>query len=169
MTNETMIDLVVPSEWDRIHAVRSVIGHVVHAVAHVPMDLAQALAMVASELMENAVKYGKEGEAISFRMQQAGGEVWLAVTNKPDPVRSPPARLHTRVAWLASFPTALDAYRASIAKLDDDESLGGAGLGLARILFEGECKLRCELQQDGSVQMEARRAWDDSSSKPGPP
>ena len=168
MQSEPMIDLVVPSEWNRIDAVRSVTDHVMHAVARVaPTEFARSLGMVASELMENAVKYGKEGEDVSFRMQQQGPSMLISVTNMSDPTRSPPSRLHARVAWLASFETALEAYRASIGKLDEDDTVGGAGLGLARILFEGECTLHCQLHDDGRVSMEARHVWD-SQPEPNP-
>jgi hypothetical protein len=158
---EIWVEMRVPPEWSRVDTVRAVTEGLVRAVGPTAADdLAERLAIVAGELMENAVKYGKAGELVAFQLHRDGQAIVLSVTSVADPATSSSARLKARVEWLATFDTALAAYHATIERLDSDAAaVDGAGLGLARILFEGECRLTCELREDGRVSMQARREW----------
>jgi hypothetical protein len=159
--HQLWIEMLVPPEWDRVELVRTVTDGLVRTVGPAAAaDVAERLAIVAGELMENAVKYGKAGEAVAFQLRREGSAIVLSVTSVDDPLTGSSARLKARVDWLATFESALDAYHATIERLDSDAAVvDGAGLGLARILFEGECRLSCDLHQDGRVSMEATREW----------
>jgi hypothetical protein len=155
------IEMLVPPEWPRVDTVRTLTDALVRAVGpSAAEDLAERLSIVAGELMENAVKYGKAGESVAFQLRRDGSAIVLSVTSVVDPATESSARLKARVDWLSSFASGLAAYHATIERLDSDSSaVDGAGLGLARILFEGECRLSCEVRHDGRVSMEATRDW----------
>ncbi len=157
MNAELRIELLVPSEWSRVEAVRQATDLAVRSVSRfAPEELATSLSIVAGELMENAVKYGRADRAVAFAMRREPDRVVVMVTNVVDDANASAERLKRRVDWLSSFESPRAAFLASIEGLDAET---GSGLGLARIMNEGECHLSCAIDANGFVTVEASRAW----------
>lgn len=158
--SDLSIELRVPPDWSRVESVRQATDLLVRSIARTaPEDLAAALSIVAGELMENAIKYGREGTSVEFTIVREPGIVRVSVANDVDRERGSVAMLKRRIDWLATYESPLAAYHASIAALDRGAEVEGTGLGLARILYEGECRLFCEIESGDRIRIEAVRDW----------
>ena len=147
------LDLAIPPEWGRIDQVREAVSHSVGAVFG-DRDLRDALAMVASELLENAFKYGKPGPAVHITVREDDGQVVVAVTNAVDEAAPHAGVLAERVAWVNEFGDPSRAYQAALERAYTDET-DSSGLGLARITYEGGCLLDCDTSRAGVVTVRA--------------
>ncbi len=150
------LELLIPPQWARVDRVRQAVAICVGAV-FADTDLEDSLAMTSAELLENAIKYGVVGDArVVFALFHDGEAVTIEVTNSSSLEGA--AALRERLDWLASFPSASDAYGAALAAVAERGSVGGdaSGLGLVRIAYEGGCNLSCTLV-DGQLTMRARR------------
>src|SRR5438067_13588872 len=99
MTNERQlwIEMLVPPEWSRVDTVRTLTDALVRAVGpSAAEDLAERLSIVAGELMENAVKYGKPGESVAFQLRRDGSAIVLSVTSVVDPETGSSGKLKAR-------------------------------------------------------------------------
>jgi len=147
------LDLAIPPEWGRIDQVREAVSHCVNAV-YANRDLRDALAMVASELLENAFKYGKQGPDVNITVREDAGRVVVTVTNAVDEGTPHAEALEERVAWVKHFGDPERAYQAALERAYTDES-DASGLGLARISYEGGCLLDCDTSTAGMVTVRA--------------
>jgi hypothetical protein len=149
MSDQTLkIELRVAPQWSRVEPVREAVSLCV-GVVYAADDLQHGISMTAAELMENAVKYGSPADnRVSLSLSEADGEVTIEVTNRIAEGSRGPDVLAERIAWIASFPSAAEAYVAAIAGVASE---GGAasGLGLVRIAYEAGCRL--SLQRDGDL------------------
>lgn len=159
MTTERLrLELSTKPDWDRLERLRSLVGFALRALHDEP-PLLDGLAMVASELLENAVKYGAPGaEVLTLGLTDSGETLTVFVRNKLEPGSPHGAALRERIAWVASFPDAASAYEAALASLFEahPESDERNGLGLARIAYEGRCTLECDFDAEGRVTVRAR-------------
>lgn len=106
-------------------------------------DAADGLALAACELVENAVKYGE---------WRGGGTIGVALTVEDDAARvaveSPltdASRLEAQLAWVRSFPSAQEAYRARLRQVAESQDGTRGGLGLLRLAAEVGCALEHRL------------------------
>jgi hypothetical protein len=145
------LDLPVRSEWANVDLVRSSVQNCFTAVFQ-NVDGCHAIAMVTGELLENAIKYGDwtTGKG-SFRLRVwgEGGAANVSVESPVKPGDEHIASLFKTLEWLASFPSAEDAYRAKLLQIAEAPRDGASSLGLARIAYEGNCKLEASL--DGEI------------------
>jgi hypothetical protein len=146
------VDLPIRTEWSHVDLVRNSILNCFRTVFH-DMEGCQRIAMVAGELMENAIKYGQwevDSRQLRLRLWGVGDKVAVSVENPVDP-DSPRLRdLFTMIEWLNKFPTPGEAYRARMLAIAESPNGIGAGskLGLARIAYEGNCRLVAEMDGD---------------------
>jgi hypothetical protein len=146
------IDLPVRSEWTNIDVVRNAILNCFRTVFR-DLEGCQRIAMVAGELMENAVKYGhwtvSEDRPLRLRLGGSGERVEVSVESPIDP-GSPRVRdLFNTLEWLGRFPSAADAFRERmLAIAAAPAGSTGSKLGLARIAYEGNCQLAAEIEGD---------------------
>ncbi|HEV8320340.1 MAG TPA: hypothetical protein VG389_01905 [Myxococcota bacterium] len=146
-----MIDLPVRNDWANVDLLRTSILNCFTATFH-DMDGCHSLAMVAGELLENAIKYGdwKDGER-ALRLRVWGDAAWAKVqVDSPVQPDSPSlGALNDAITWLDAYPSAEDAYRARLlAVAARPLAEGGGKLGIARIAYEGNCKLKAEVKGD---------------------
>jgi hypothetical protein len=145
------LDLPVRSEWANVDLVRSSVQNCFTAVFR-DVDGCHAIAMVTGELLENAIKYGDwTGGRGSFRLR-VWGEAGVANVSVESPARpgdANTASLFKALEWIASFPSAEEAYRAKLLQIAEAPRDGVSSLGLARIAYEGNCKI--EASQDGEI------------------
>lgn len=106
-------------------------------------DEAYGLCMVARELLENAVKYGRYadgGPPVDLSIEAGPREVIVEVKS---PVGVDSEELHEfdrTIQWIRGFQDPFEAYVERL-KLASAQAFGAArgGLGLARIAHEGRC------------------------------
>jgi hypothetical protein len=140
-----LIDLPVQNHWENVDRVRTSVISCVRAVFADVGD-GHTLGTVASELMENAMKYGE--------WPHLGGRVHIRIWGDRDrlhvQVENPIAAGHDvrelmdTIAWLNGFADPEDAYRERMLEIASAQD-GRTRLGLARIAYEGRCKLAAEV------------------------
>jgi anti-sigma regulatory factor (Ser/Thr protein kinase) len=138
------VRLPIQPGWDAIEPLRGSVQACVKAVFPDP-QLAERIALVAAELMENAIKYGAWGAPGdgSFCLQVSGaeGQVAIEVSNPSEPGDPNVARLREELQRIAASPSPEEAFLKSVrgVALKRRESLG-----LARVAHEGGCDLTAE-------------------------
>jgi hypothetical protein len=149
------LELSLPAEWSKIDPTREAVGLLVLALFGND-DLRDALAMVSEELLENAIKYSRPGSTVGVAITDSDGGVVIAVTNVVDESSRHLTHLRERIDWIATFPSAADAYGAALARVYERKDRTETGLGIARIAYEGRCHLELELSVPGRVTVTAR-------------
>jgi hypothetical protein len=133
------IDVSLPHAWNYIRDIRKRVGEV---FGESGSELRSASMMVASELIENAVKYGADvASAPNIRLSCCfdGDEMRIVVSNgstDTEAVRT----LHERVKQITDTPDKEALYIARLEELLADPTDSGK-LGLYRIAFEGRFEL----------------------------
>lgn len=141
--------------WEQVEEVRRALEQTV-AAAGLGAELAQAVGMVGAELLENAVKYGAaEGEPVQIVVVEEDGALHTIVSNDARAGATFVTDLVERIERLQSFPEPRDAYLFAVQEVYARQ--GPGWLGLARILFEGQCRLRCEVTAAGRTTVRASR------------
>lgn len=157
-----LIDLPLSEDWDAVEAMRTTLLGCL-GVLYPSRDYCETVGMIVAELLENAVKYGAWGPGVVGRLRVTGreAEVEIAVRNR---LRdgSDAARLRAVIAEIDAARTPAEAYveRLRLAALNPGPS---GGLGLARISYEGSCRLSAHFESDGWVEVRALAAQFDTS------
>ncbi|MDP1824276.1 MAG: hypothetical protein Q8L48_13565 [Archangium sp.] len=120
---------------------------------------AYAMAMTASELMENAIKYGtwtRDDDVLSLAIEVSPRAVVVEVEN---PVIDDPAsvrRLDDRIQWMRGFQSPFQAYVERLKQVSSQSyQEGESGLGLCRIAYEARCLLDFYVTGTGRLAMSA--------------
>jgi len=124
-------------------------------------DTTDAVCMITSEILENAIKYGdysRGNQEITYKLE-SGRDGMLVQSWSPVPQGIMPEnlkRLDTIIQWIRGFQSPFQAYleRLKIVAgqpLDDNES----GLGLVRIAYEGEAILDFFINHDDIMYVSA--------------
>ena len=144
------MDLPFHNEWSNIEILRTSVQNCL-ATLFRDVEGCQTIAMVTSELLENAVKYGYwSGQDSRFRLRIWGNQeaAHVCVQNPVKPEGNDAATLMSILQSIKSYPTAEEAYCAKLlevaARPRDSHS---SGLGLARIAYEGGCALSAEFAE----------------------
>ncbi len=142
------LELPIREEWEGIEPLRASVLACVQAVFR-DAGRSEALSMVASELIENAVKFGDWSRRVdapfSLRVAGDGEGVEVVVTNPVPPGSAGVARLLAEVRRIAAAPSPEQAYTKAVRGV----ALGKAtSLGLARAAYEGGCDLSARLDGD---------------------
>ena len=145
MTHSLRLELRVPPDWSRIEDVRTAVDLCVRSVCADP-DRREALSMTAVELTENAIKYGRaDDNLVTVTLYDKNGDIVVEVSNPLAPEQDG-EQVARRIAWIESFPSAADAYQAAMLQVGAEGRDGVSGLGLARIAYEGGCRLTSSMQ-----------------------
>ena len=132
------LELSVPASWENVKRVRE---RVSEALVSAPEELRVASAMVASELLENAIKHGIPDVSAHFLLEYSEHIIRIRVGNTPrseDAVRE----ANDRIEQLSDSPDKQKLYLSRFATLSTDPSASGK-LGLYRIGLEGAFALSC--------------------------
>ena len=149
-----LIDLPVRNEWANVDLLRTSILNC-FTVIFADMEGCHTFAMVAGELLENAIKYGawerNHGSLLRLRVWGEDRHAMVQVENPVEPTSDAVKELVSTVKWLDGFSSLEEAYRARLLEVAQAprENLGVSKLGLARIAYEGNCRLHAEL--DGNT------------------
>jgi hypothetical protein len=140
------IELPLHPGWEAIGPLRASVLASVKALFPEPA-LAASIGLVAAELLENAVKFGRwEGGPaegwFGLRVDGRDDRVEIEVSNPVAPAGEHVERLLAEIARIAAAPSPEQAYTKVVRGL----AVGKPGpLGLARAAHEGGCALTAEL------------------------
>ncbi len=144
--------LTLLPQWDRVDRARKFVARRLADCYE-----AEIIAMVAAELLENAVKYGRRDTPIELRVNVSPGRYCVSVSNGQALDLTNYDRLVALIAWLESFEDSGDAYLEVLQRSADTgrDSSASGGLGLVRIAHEGRCSLAATTSSDGNLTVEA--------------
>jgi len=143
---EAHLHLTFEAMWPQVRKIRQ---EVATALNGCEQALRSAAVMTASELVENAIKYGENVAAapsVNFSLQASAGQIAIRVVNGSTNVAGV-AELDRRVKELATAPNKQALYLGRLEQLlaHPDES---GKLGIYRIGFEGGFDLALDYQND---------------------
>jgi Histidine kinase-like ATPase domain len=136
-----LLKLRIPPEWDAVKAAWDPCRDMLRA-AGLGDDEAYALAMVAQELLENAVKYGTfvPSDRIRLELRVGDEDVTVEVANRIGLDEAHLRRFDQTVQWIRGFQDPFEAYVERMKVVSAQAyAHGQSGLGLARIAYEGRC------------------------------
>jgi hypothetical protein len=151
--------LTLKPEWEKIENARNA-GDQFLTQAGVSADKVQAVTMVISELIENAIKYGnyaysRDEITASIRVDEK-----LITVEVHHPVEEGSynhlEKLDSSIQWIRGFQNPFEAYIEKVQEIskkpfNDHES----GLGLARIAYEGQSILDFFLNENNQLSVSA--------------
>jgi hypothetical protein len=118
-------------------------------------DLRDAVAMISSELLENAIKYANPQELVRLTVHDAHTAIVVTVTNAVvghEEVQ----RLAARLEWLRAQPNPAaawaDAIRLATTGLETPDR---PGLGILRIAHEGGSRIDFDFSEPGTLTVRA--------------
>jgi hypothetical protein len=140
------LKISVPSLWDLVRDVRSSVANTLHDA---DPDLREAAVMAASELVENAIKYGQTVAGHKEATLEVHCEPSRLVIHIRSGVRSPDAA-ESMLGRLRAIREAKDKNALYIARLRDlmRQPQGASQLGLYRIAAEGGFELDGRIDGD---------------------
>ena len=151
------IRLSVPPEWPKADSV-AVLAKTAAAAAFDQRDLSEYVGIVASELMENAIKYGDwsgpDSNSVTFSLLSDSAELEIEVSCPCDRTSPHYERLSASLRLIEKA-NARDSYLERLAQIAEDENERG-GLGLLRLAHEANCRLSARLAEDDRLHVQAR-------------
>jgi hypothetical protein len=123
-------------------------------------DIINAICMVASELVENAIKYGnfkRKSEMISLAIDIEKRNIIIEVKNRINGTEEHHLKnLDETIQWIRGYQNPFEAYveklkEVSVKELDQGES----GLGLVRIAYEGQSILDFYVNEENILAVSA--------------
>jgi hypothetical protein len=152
---EFQLEIPIGPEWRNIELLRAAILNCAAAVFDDP-ELSNAVGTVTSELMENAIKYGEwaRGDVAHLILVARGWRERVEIdVASPLAVGSPHyAALLATLREIDAFPSPRDAYLARMREIADEPSGSGVSrMGLARIAYEGPCRLAARLDEERAL------------------
>ena len=153
------IDLTVRNEWRNIDLLRTSVQNCFIAV-FADLDGCHAIAMVTGELLENALKYGdwstRDARCSASASTASEGNIEVSVQNplKKDDHERAEADEVDRVARLASRSRSGLSRAHAADRAGRGGGIGPSRLGLARIAFEGNCRITAKIE-NGTVTVNA--------------
>lgn len=149
------LELPINPRWGSIDVMHRTIVNCVESIL-ADGALSGTIGMIASELIENAVKYADWSQpgraAILVRPRPAKGGDVIEIE-----VRSPLAReedyeeLQGVLAWIRSYPSPREAFLARLRELAEGRAGPRCRLGLCRVSFEGGCAIEARLSEPGGI------------------
>jgi hypothetical protein len=133
----------IPADWDAAAKLWNVCTEFLTA-SGLDRDEVYALTMAASELLENAVKYGDWQRApndkivLSIEVAERNVTVEVQCPTADDPLAL--RKLDEQIQWIRGFQSPFEAYVERLKLVSArGHDLGESGLGLIRIAYEGRC------------------------------
>lgn len=155
---ESMNVDIVPN-WDEIERVRNAVSGYLNEHGF-SADAVNAVTMVVSELVENAIKYGsykRDTDIVKTTVSIDGKHVIVEVKNPIDNLSLPYLRhLDSTIQWIRGYQDPFETYiiklrQISTKPLQDTES----GLGLVRISYEGQSILDFYVNENNMLNVSA--------------
>ncbi len=155
---QSTLSIRIDSKWDEVRHVREQSEGFFRQLG-LGASAVEALTMVASELTENAVKYGiPDGERrILVTISRGADAVIVEVKSPMSPAADAAvAKLEAAIQWIRGHQDPFEAYlervqHASSQQMTSTES----GLGLVRIAYEGHSILDFYIDEENMVAVSA--------------
>ncbi|GBF37026.1 ATP-binding protein [Leptospira johnsonii] len=155
-----LLEMKLRPIWDEIERAREECRSFLERLGSTD-ETSDALCMITSEILENAIKYGyftNENQEFTFKIE-AGKDGVLVQAWSPLPsagIVENLRRLDSIVQWIRSFQSPFQAYLERLKlvagqPLENNES----GLGLIRIAYEGEAILDFYVNEDNILYVSA--------------
>jgi anti-sigma regulatory factor (Ser/Thr protein kinase) len=143
------IELAFSPEEDKITLVRRFVEQFSEKIIG-DEDAAARIAMTAHELLENAAKYSTDGVArlsihVEHRATSDQVQVILINHGRPEAIKE----LQAIFDEMSKFTSSFAFYQSLMTRTGKHRR--GSGLGLGRIMVEGEMRLRLELRNNEVV------------------
>jgi hypothetical protein len=143
---QTIHKQVIQPLWNVVQEIRN---EVRRKMENRGAELRDATQMVASELVENAVKYGlifdyESDMGIEFLFEVNDREIMIEVTNSADSEYDL-ANVTRHIDAINKAKDPQQLYVQRLTELMDNPGQGGSQLGLYRIAYEGEFSLSYEV------------------------
>ncbi len=156
-TGTSALDLSIEPDWGAVKATwepcRSMLVR-----SGLTGDEAYQLAMVAQELLENAVKYGAfdAGAGIVLGVRVAAEDVTIEVKSRVGVDDAHLRRFDQRIQWIRGFQDPFEAYveRMKIVSAQP-YTHGESGLGLTRIAYEGRSIIDFYVDEENTLAVSA--------------
>jgi hypothetical protein len=138
----------VTNAWANIELLRQAV--IASARALFDEEMSVNIGMVASELMENAIKYGAwvEGRSQTMRVAVRGRENAIEVDVEAPSSREAAESFERHLEWMRRFPSPEAAYQARLVELATLPSDRRSRMGLLRIAVESRCTMHATLTDD---------------------
>lgn len=158
------LEIAIRPRWRNVELVRTGVLACVAAIAEGTET--ETIGVVASELVENAIRYGgwedEERACLRLRIVSDGDSIEVAVSNPAGPNPEHFAALEKTLDWIRSFPAPGDAYLARMRTILQEDA-EGSHMGLLRIVREGPCTVTAEKSADSKyVLVRAMMRLDDA-------
>jgi len=156
-TEPVTLALRIDPEWDAIKAAWDPCRAMLSRVGF-DDDATYQLAMVAQELLENAVKYGafRPGERISLDVRAGPDDVTLEVKSRVGVDDANLRRFDQMIQWIRGFQDPFEAYVERMKTVSAQPySHGESGLGLTRIAYEGRCVIDFYVDDESTLAVSA--------------
>jgi len=156
---ERSIILILKPKWEKIENAR-ITGDQFLTQAGVSAEKVQAMTMVISELIENAIKYGCYSPSEDKIVAKIIVDENMITVEVLHPVEKGNyghlKELDRAIQWIRGFQNPFEAYIEKVQEvskkpLKDEES----GLGLARIAYEGQSVIDFFLNEDNQLSVSA--------------
>jgi hypothetical protein len=151
------LDLRIAPEWDAIKAAWEPCRAMLVSTG-LTVDEAYQLAMVAQELLENAVKYGAfaGAERIGLDVRVASDDVIVEVRSRVGVDDANLRRFDQTIQWIRGFQDPFEAYVERLKHVAAQPyAHGESGLGLTRIAYEGRCAIDFYVNEDNILAVSA--------------
>lgn len=151
------LDLRIAPEWDAVKAVWESCRSTLISTG-LTQDEAYQLAMVAQELLENAVKYGAfaSGELIGLGVRVAPDDVTVEVKSRVGVDDAHLRRFDQMIQWIRGFQDPFEAYVERLKHVAAQPyARGESGLGLTRIAYEGRCAIDFYVNEENVLAVSA--------------
>lgn len=108
-----------------------------------PETVIETYTMVICELLENGIKYGRDGEQIEIRVALSDTDISIEVDNAVDEqARRHLSELDRTLQWIRGVQDPYQAYLERIREISREPlNLAKSCLGLIRIAYEGRASL----------------------------
>jgi hypothetical protein len=135
---ERTLDLEISPEWDSVTTAWDPC-HALLVRSGLPEDEADQLAMVAQELLDNAVKFGSfaERDRIALGVRVSEEAVTVEVKNHVGVDDAHLRRFDRTIQWIRGFQNPFEAYVERLKQISAHPGEDQEGLGLTRIAYEG--------------------------------
>lgn len=145
----------ISPDWDNVEIYSEKAGDIFKEKS---INLAHAVLMVSSELLENAIKYGEypsDKDVIKYELNGNDKSISIAVTNKvksEDDVK----KVEKFVADICDCDDKFDLYTERMMDLKKNRKDGESMLGFYRIAYEGKFDIDCK-HEKGIMTIIAKR------------
>ena len=155
---ELRLVMNIGPNWENVDLLRTAILNCISVIVG-NSDASNAVGMIVSELLENAIKYGdwsQDDKGSLLGLHIAGNEerVEVDVSSPMAPSSKNYEEIKATIEWIGSFASPQDAYNARIRMLAEGIE-AKSKMGLVRIAYEGPCSLSPELSDAGVLHMRA--------------